>query len=171
MKLRTLKGKTTEEHIRSADHAIHSLMRRISARPRLESLTPFLLTCYVERGNQVLSYVPVKCRFDIFDIAVDEIEVGEGGKAVAVATIKLATLEEGTILYEVPLKKGAHVVKKIDKEIVSPTKITISFDKPVSAWICLVAYPLIAKMVQVEEEERYEGVQLPLIESTTGDQS
>lgn len=169
MKLRALKGKTTEEHIRSADQAIYSIMRRITARQRLESLTPFLLTCYIEEGSQTLAYIPIRCRFDLFDIAVDEIKVEDKEKPVATVTIKLATLNEGTLIFDMPIKVG-HFVKRIDKEIISPVKITISFDKPVSAWLCLVAYPTVAKPIQVEETAD-EGVQLPLLEPAEGDQS
>lgn len=167
--MRALKGQTMEEHIQSADHAIHSIMRRITNRPRMEPITPLLLSSYIENESKALFYVPIKCRFESFDVVIDSIEVEEREKMTAMAAIRLVTLNEGIFVFELPVKTGRFTMP-IDKEIISPTKVIVSFNKPVSAWISLVAYPTVGRVIKVEEGLD-EGIQLPLLESTEGNKS
>ena len=141
-----------EQRLDVIEAAVKRLSDRLGARVTVQTITPFLLTCYIEGQEQTFAYVPIKCKISHFDIAVDEIRVtNPNEKPEASVTLKAALLNGAVYSYQLDVKKG-HFEKPIDLKIDDPAKITISFNKPVFAWICIIAYPLLPKREVIKEE-------------------
>ena len=148
--MKVLKGNTVEEKLDSADIELDRISRKLNVGVKPQAISPFLLTAYIEGQKELFAYIPVQCTFEAVDLAVDSISVPTGEKAIATVSIKVSTLNEGSFSYEDIIKVG-HYNKSINKVIKSPAKVTVSFDKPTYAWLCLVAYPLMPKIIMVEE--------------------
>lgn len=143
------------EKLISLEEGLKRVEGKLKSRVTVQTITPFLLTCYIEGQNKVFAYIPISCSIDSVYFAVDSINTTEPqDKRVVTASIKIATLTSGVGVFDWPGLKVGHVKKEVKQDVVPPAKVTISFDKSVNAWMCIVAYPALSA---VRRENLVEG--------------
>jgi len=159
------RSEASGQRIEALEAGMSKLHKRLGSRVMVQTITPFLLTCYIEGESKVLAYVPIKCSVDTIDIAIDSIESDPKDQKKEVAiTLRIASLTKGTSEVNWSGLKADHYSKPVGQVVEPPSKVTISFDKPVHAWVCLILYPdMLAVKRQKVMEEANEGVQLSIL--------
>jgi len=162
---RKTRSETSGQRIEALEAGVGRIYKRLGSRVMVQTITPFLLTCYIEGESKVLAYVPIKCSVDTIDIAIDSVESDSKDQKKEVAiTLRIASLIKGTSEMDWSGLKVGHHSKPVGQVVEPPSKVTISFDKPVHAWVCLILYPdILAVKRQKVMEEANEGVQLSIL--------
>jgi hypothetical protein len=116
--------------------------------------SPFMVSGHIETGT-LSGYLPFDARIDLIDIQLDSVE---GGKE-ANMTVSMTSISKPTIDMKMLLRVGHSKIEPKHTVISGPVKISIGFDRPVSAWICLVVYPdttihIIPVKAEGEQDER-----------------
>ena len=150
---RTLVGSSVNEQLQSADNALSRLHREMeSMRGRPHHVSPFIISGLID-SNTLYAYIPINCTIDIIDVFVDSIlmPAGEEKKPMAGLIADLSPIVGVGASINVKIGLG-HSVATAKYKVIAPTRVTISFDRPVQAWVSIAAYPTHAKQSEVESE-------------------
>jgi hypothetical protein len=160
-----LVGKTHEEQLQAADNVLRKLQAKVDARDHMPTgISPFILSGYIDTGT-MLAYIPIECVIDLVDIYIDSIEAApDEKKPEAIMTIEIMPVTGLSTSLNLKVKAG-HSNANPQYTVSSPVKFSLKFNKRVSAWVCIVAYPVRTRqLIPVQAEVvADEGILLPNI--------
>lgn len=157
-----LVGKDVEEKLKSAE----VVLRRLSAQQQSAKLIPVgptIISGHIESGGTLYAYLPIAMSFDVVDIFVESIKPlpnEDPKRIVASMLINVQPLAGMASRLSLSVRQG-HGRAYPATRLPDSTRISISFDRDVTAWLGLVCYPELIKAIPIEETPD-EGISAPV---------
>jgi len=159
-----IKGVSPDEKFQHLE-IILDRMRRLHGIGRNFVPTQCTLISGYSDGVEIRQYVGIDGTINFLDLYIDDIELNEQKKKIAIAQVQSLCFDLKGTSYSYPVRVGRNTIL-MDMKIITGTKLRIAFDRPVTGiWYSFVLTPKITKVQVVdmsEEETSDEGVQLPL---------